>query len=119
MQSAFTPEAAFLVPAEGTRWVKFVVRIGPNHTGAELVYHLEYLAALVRPDACAQAVRSIVRTFDGFFRGAKGHDAEDRPKDFLLGDAMGHGHAGQKGRGKPITFCRQSTLRLRQFSAFI
>ena len=68
MPTAFAAEAAFLVAAEGTGGIEFVVGVCPDDAGPQLVHHLENLAAFVGPDAGAQAVRRVVRALDRFFR---------------------------------------------------
>src|ERR1051326_9189040 len=73
LKTTFTAKSAFLVASEWTRRVEFVVGVGPDDAGAQFVHRLENLAALVRPDARAQAVRDVVRAFDGLLRCAKQH----------------------------------------------
>jgi hypothetical protein len=43
--ATFASKATFLVAAERTGWVEFVVGVWPHHTGAELTYDFENLAS--------------------------------------------------------------------------
>ena len=54
--STFAAETAFLVAAERTGRIEFVVSVRPHHARAELVHDLENLAPLVGPNARAQSV---------------------------------------------------------------
>src|ERR1051325_708839 len=72
LQSPLATETAFLVAAERTRWVELVVGVRPDDAGAQLVDHLENLAALVRPHARAQAVGDVVRALERLLRRAEG-----------------------------------------------
>src|SRR6187402_1262222 len=86
LQSALATEAAFLVAAERTRRVELVVGVRPDHAGAQLVDHLENLAALVRPHARAQAVGNVVRALERFLRRAERHHAQYRSENLLRRD---------------------------------
>ena len=83
LQSALAPEAAFLVAAERARRIELVVGVRPDNAGAQLVDHLENLAALVRPHARAQAVGDVVRALERLLRRAECHHAQHRPENFL------------------------------------
>ena len=88
VQATLATEAAFLVAAERTRRVELVVGVRPDDAGAELVDHLENLAALVRPHARAQAVGDVVRALERLLRRAERHHAQHRPENFLRRHAM-------------------------------
>src|SRR5204862_4294469 len=107
------------VPAEWTRRIELVVRVRPDHAGAQLADHLENLAPLVGPNAGAQSVRSIVGAFDRLLRCAECHHAEYRPEDLFLRHAMARSNSRDQARRKPITALGQRTPRLHQLSAFI
>src|SRR5881392_4058235 len=98
MPAAFAAETAFLIAAERTGGIEFVVGVRPDDAGAKFTHDLENLAAFIGPDASAQSVRRIVRALDCFFRGAERHHAQDRAEDFLLGDPMRRGNAGKEAR---------------------
>src|SRR3954463_7621093 len=68
LQATFASETTFLITAKGTRRIKLVIRIGPDHAGTQFIHYLENLAAFVSPNARAQSIRRIVRAFDRFFR---------------------------------------------------
>src|SRR6478609_7989381 len=104
--STFTAKTAFLVAAERTGGIEFVVSVGPHYSGAELINDFENLAPFVGPDTGAQSVRRVVGARDCFLGRAKGHDAQDRTKDFFLRDPMRGGDAGKKARRIPIAFSR-------------
>ena len=88
MSSTLSPKSALFVTAEGTGGIEFVVGIRPNHAGTQFVHDLENLAAFVGPNAGAQTVRRVIGAFDRFIRRAESHDAQDRPEDFFLRDAV-------------------------------
>ena len=94
LQTPFASEPAFLVAAEGAGGIKFVERVRPNNTRAQLTDNLENLAAFVCPHAGAQAVGSVIGTLKGFLRCAEGHDGEHGSKNLLLGQPMGSCYAG-------------------------
>src|ERR1700722_4198914 len=119
LHAAFAAEAAFLVAAKGAGGIEFVVGVGPDDAGAEVVHHLENLAAFVGPDAGTQAIRSVVGALEGFFGCAKGHHAEDGAENFLLCDAMRGGDAGKKTRTEPIALVRHGATGLHEFGAFV
>src|ERR1700721_381428 len=79
LDAAFTAKATFFVTTERTCGIELIISVRPDNAGAELVHHLENLAAFVGPNARAQTIRSIVRALERFFRGAKCHDAQHRP----------------------------------------
>src|SRR5690349_11436495 len=60
LNTAFTAETAFLVAAEGAGGIELVVSVGPDDAGAQLVHHLENLAAFVGPNAGAKSVGNVV-----------------------------------------------------------
>src|SRR4029077_9486841 len=94
--STFAAETAFLIATERTRWIEFVVSVGPHYSGAKLIHDFENLAPFVGPDTGAQSVRRVVGTGDCFLRRAKSHHTQHRTKDFLLRDPMRGGDTGEK-----------------------
>ena len=79
LQSTFTPKPALFISTKRTCRVKLVVVVRPDDAGAQLVDHLEKLAAFVRPYPRAQVVGDVVRAIERLLRRAKGHHAQDRP----------------------------------------
>ena len=88
LQPTFAAKPAFFVTAKRTCWIELVVGVRPDDAGAQLVDHLENLAALVRPHARAQAVGNVVRALERLLRRAERHHAQHRPENFLRRHAM-------------------------------
>src|SRR3954468_13638467 len=100
--AALTAVTGLLVSAERRRRVELVERVGPHHSGAQLVGHGEDQRALLGPDAGRQTVRRVVRLLDGLVRGPEGEYRQDGAEDLLAGDAVRLGHAGEDGRREPV-----------------
>ena len=75
MAPAFAPKPAFLISAERTRRIEFVIGIRPDDAGPQFVDDLENLAAFVGPNAGAQTVRRVICALDRFFGRAESHHA--------------------------------------------
>ena len=112
VQTALATKAAFLVAAERTCRVELVVGVRPDDAGAQLVDHLENLAALVRPHARAQAVGNVVRALERLLRSAERHHAQHRPENFLARHAMRVRDARLRGRSRSVAAkAREKRLR--------
>src|SRR5882724_8000734 len=103
LHSTLAAKPSLFITTERACRVKFVVSISPNDAGAEFTYHLEDLATFVGPNAGAETIGNIVRALESFFWRAERHNAQNRPKNFLLRNPVCHGHTGQKGGRKPVT----------------
>src|SRR4029453_7133530 len=86
--AALTAVTGFLVPAERRGRVELVERVGPHHTGAQLVGHGQDLRALVAPDTGRQPVRRVVRLLDRLGRGPERQHRQHRAEDLLAGDPV-------------------------------
>src|SRR5438093_5310959 len=64
VEPALAAEAGLLVAAERRRRVEAVVRVRPDHAGAQPRRHRQDPRALLRPDAGREAVRRVVRLLD-------------------------------------------------------
>src|SRR6266699_46497 len=67
--AALPPEAGLAVTAERAGWVEPVVRVGPDHPGAQPLRHPQDAAPLLGPDPRRQPVGSVVRLRHRLFRG--------------------------------------------------
>ena len=127
LQSTLATEAAFLVAAEGTRRVEFVIGVRPDDAGAQFVHHLENFTAFVRPHARAQAVGNVVRALERLACRGPGNEAQTgfsfllsafeihaqhRPENLLRRHAMRVRDARLRGRSRSVAAkAREKRLR--------
>src|SRR5712692_9472239 len=116
--AAFAAEAGLLVAAERRGRVEAVVRVRPDHPGAEPLGHPQDARALLRPYPRREPVRCVVRLLDRLLGGAEGEYGEHRPEDLLLGDPVALGHVREDGRRKPVALLGQTARRLVDLGAF-
>src|SRR5206468_8219442 len=93
--------------------------VRPDDTRAEALRHPEDARAFLRPDACAQAVRRVVRLFDRFLGRAEGEHAEHGPEDLLLRDAVALRDVREDGRREPVALLRQAARWLVDLRALV
>ena len=112
LQSTLAAKSALFISPERTRRVELVVSVRPDDAGAQLVDHLENLAAFVRPHARAQAVGDVVRALERLLRRAERHHAQHRPENFLRRHAMRVRDARLRGRSRSVAAkAREKRLR--------
>src|SRR5688572_28502155 len=104
--AALSAVARLLVAAERRRRVEAVVRVRPDDSRALLLRHPEDARALLRPDAGAEAVRSVVRLLDCLLRRAEGEHGQHRPEDLLLRDPVALRDVREDGRDEPVALLR-------------
>src|SRR3954447_22050086 len=119
VQAALAAEPGLLVATERARRVEAVERVRPDDAGAQALRHPEDARALFRPDAGAEAVRRAVGLLDRLVRGAEGEDAEDRPEDLLLRDAVALRDVGEDRRREPVAPLGQLARRLVDLRALV
>src|SRR5205814_972705 len=74
--------------------------------------HPEDSRALLRPHACREPVRGVVRLLDGFVGRSEGQHREHRPEDLLLGDPVALRDVGEDRRGEPVALLGYPARRL-------
>src|SRR5438034_8529009 len=117
--SALAAEARLLVAAERRRRVEPVVRVRPDHAGAQAFGHPENARALLGPDARAETVRRVVRLLDRLIRRAERQDREHRPEDLLLRDPVALRDVREDRRHEPVALLGQAARRLVDLRALL
>src|SRR6185436_4581717 len=119
MHPTLASETRFLVPPERRGGIELVVRIRPDHAGAELRGHLQNARAFLRPHTRRQSIRRVVRLLDRFLGRAEREHREDGAEDLFLGDAVGLRDAGEEGRREPEAARGQLARGLHHLRAFL
>ena len=112
MQAALAAEARLLVAAERAGRVEAVERVRPDDAGPQVLRHPEDARAFLRPHACREAVRRVVRLLDRFLRRAEREHAQHRPEDLLLRDAVALRDVREDGGREPVPLLGQGARRL-------
>src|SRR5438552_1431676 len=86
--AALATVPGLLVPAEGRSRVEPVERVGPHHTGAQLVGDRQDSRTLLGPHPGGQPVRCVVRLLHRLGGGAECQYRKHRSEDLLAGDAV-------------------------------
>ncbi len=113
------PKPRLLVAAERRGRVEAVVRVRPDHAGAQALRHREDPRALLRPDAGREPVRRVVRLLDRLVRRAERQHREHRPEDLLLRDPVALRDVREDGRHEPVALLRQAARRLVDLGALL
>src|SRR6185369_15157740 len=101
LAATFPAVPGFLITAERRRRVELVERVGPDHSGAQLVGDRQDPRTLLGPDTGTQAVRGVIGLLHRLGRRAEGEDRQHRPEDLLAGDPVRLGNAGEDRRREP------------------
>src|ERR1700677_5217334 len=109
MAASLAAETGLTHPAEGTSGVELVIRIGPDHTGAQSLGNPERARTLFAPHSTGQAVVRIVGLRHGLFGRTKGQHRQHRPEDLFSCYAMRLADAGEHGGPKPLASARHYT----------
>src|SRR6266496_1668681 len=119
MPSALAAEAGLFVAAERRRRIEAVVGVRPYDSGAQSFRHPEDARALLRPDACAETVRRVVRLLDCLVRRAEREDRQHGTEDLLLRDPVALRHVGEDGRHEPVALLGEAARRLVDLGALL
>src|SRR5713226_7787938 len=117
--AALPAEAGLFVAAERRRRIEAVEGVRPDDAGTQTLRHPENARALFGPDACAEAVRRVVRLLDGLVGRAERENGQHGPEDLLLCDAIALRDVREDGRRKPVALLRQPARRLVDFGALL
>src|ERR1700730_3104185 len=102
VRSAFAPEAALLVAAEGVVRVDDVPVVDVDHAGFQAPGDVECPLFVAAPDAGGQAVVGVVGDRDGLVDRVVGQDREYGPEHLFPGDGHVVGDVGEDGRLDPV-----------------
>src|SRR6266480_7815688 len=117
--AALPAEAGLLVAPERRRRIGAVEGVRPHDAGTQTLRHPEDARALLGPDACAEAVRRVVRLLDGLVGRAEGEHRQHRAEDLLLCYAIALRDVREDGRCEPVALLRQPARRLVDLRALL